>query len=181
MAKSKISVGDRIQIVGLIAIVISLLLVLYELRQSQRIAGAELMAQQFDAIAERYLAVMGDNAAATMAKACFEPETLDSEEQIVLDAYLNAQFLTIRRLWQLSDFGEILTTREASRGWSAGVFGYIFAFPQSETWWAKIRLIYEPVFPEVVEIGDRVASQREGELFCQSYFEGWTSPSRAVD
>lgn len=181
MAQSKVSVEDKIQIIGLIAIVISLLLVLYELQQSRRIAGAELMAQQFDSIADRYLTVMGDNAAATMAKACHEPETLSAEDEIVLDAYLNAQFLTIRRIWQLSDFGEILTTREAARSWAKGVFGYVFAFPQSGTWWEEIRLIYEPVFPEVVEIGDRVLKGKEGTPFCESYFEGWTTKLSAPD
>ncbi len=177
MAKLQVSVGDKIQIIGLVAIVISVLLVLYELQQSRRIAGAELMAQQFDAIADRYLAVMGDNAAVTMAKACHEPETLSAEDEIVLDAYLNAQFLTIRRIWQLSDFGEILTTRDAARAWANGVFGYIFAFPQSGTWWQEIRLIYKPVFPDVVEIGDRVFKEKEGKLFCRTYFEGWTTKS----
>ncbi|MEO1594522.1 MAG: hypothetical protein AAFS02_04680 [Pseudomonadota bacterium] len=181
MAKPKISVADKVQVVGVVAIVISLLLVLYELQQSQRIAGAELMAQQFDAIADRYLAVMGEGAAATLAKACHEPDTLNAEEQIVLDAYLNAQFLTIRRLWQLSDFGEILTTRDAARSWTQGVFGYVFAFPQSDIWWSKIRLIYQPVFPEVVEIGDRVSKERGDTLFCQSYFEDWSTEPMAAD
>lgn len=162
---------------GLIAIVISLLLVFYELQQSQRIAGAELMAQQFDAIADRYLAVMGENAAATMAKACHEPTSLTAEDQIVLDAYLNAQFLTIRRIWGLSRFGDILTTREAASSWAEGVFGYLFAFPQSDVWWREIRRIYQPVFPEVVEIGDNVYEARGETLFCESYFEGWVPQS----
>ncbi len=181
MAKPKMSVGDKVQVVGVVAIVISLLLVVYELQQSQRIAGAELMAQQFDAIADRYLAVMGEDTAATLAKACHEPDTLSAEEQIVLDAYLNAQFLTIRRIWQLAEFGEILTTRDDARSWTKGVFGYVFAFPQSDAWWAKIRLIYQPVFPEVVEIGDRVSEQLGDTRFCQSYFEDWATDPVASD
>lgn len=181
VSKSKSSIENRVQVVGLVAIVISLLLVFYELQQSQRIAGAELMAQQFDAIADRYLAVMGEDAAATIAKACHEPETLTVEEQIVLDAYLNAQFLTIRRIWGLANFGDILTTRDEASAWSSGVFGYIFAFPQSDAWWAKIRLVYEPVFPHVVEIGDQVSTARDDTLFCESYFEGWVPEPVAMD
>ena len=173
MAKSKVSVGDKIQIVGLVAIVVSLLLVLYELQQSREIAGAELMAQQFDAIADRYLSVMGDDAAKTLVKACHEPAALSSEEAIILDAYLNAHFLTIRRIWQLSDFGEILTTKEDARSWTRGVFGYIHAYPQSAVWWTRIRAIYEPVFPEVVEIGDEVLAAQGDTPFCKSYYTGW--------
>lgn len=174
MAKSKISVGDKIQIVGLIAIVVSLLLVLYEMQQSREIAGAELMAQQFDAIADRYLAVMGDDSAKTIVKACHEPAILTPGDAVVLDAYLNAQFLTIRRIWQLSDFGDILTTKEDARSWTRGVFGYILAFPQSASWWSRMRAIYQPVFPEVIEIGDDVLAQQGDTLFCESYFDGWT-------
>ncbi|MEL6869145.1 MAG: hypothetical protein AAFO81_05035 [Pseudomonadota bacterium] len=180
MAKSQITVGDKVQIIGLIAIVISLLLVLFELQQSRRIAGAQLMAQQFDAITDRYLAVMGENAASIMAKACHQPETLTNEDEIVLDAYLNAQFLTIRRVWQLADFGEILTTKEAARSWTKGVFGYMFAFPQTDRWWSAIRKIYEPVFPEVVEIGDSVSADKGDQLFCKTYFDGWTLRTEAL-
>lgn len=180
MAKLQMTVGDKVQIIGLVAIVISLLLVLFELQQSRRIAGAQLMAQQFDAITDRYLTVMGENAAGIVAKACHQPETLTNEDEIVLDAYLNAQFLTIRRVWQLTDFGEILTTKDAARAWAKGVFGYLFAFPQSERWWSAIRKVYEPVFPEVVDIGDRVSADIGDRLFCKTYFDGWTLRTEAL-
>lgn len=173
----KFSVSDKIQIIGAAAIVLSLLLVLFEMQQSRQITGAQLMAQQFDGIADRYLALMGEDSAATLAKACHQPDTLTPAEQIVLDAYLNANFLTIRRMRELAEFGNFVGGPSVWRAWSQGNFRYIFAYPQSAAWWDEIRRIYAPVFPDIVEIGDGVFAAVGDEHFCKTYYQSWSPGS----
>lgn len=41
----------------------------------------------------------------------------------------------------------------------------------------KVRLVYEPVFPHVVEIGSQVAKERDDTLLWKLYFESWVPDS----
>ena len=76
--------SDIAQLLAAIAVFIGLALVVYELRQTQTLAKAGIMASHWDQNLENHRAKLGENPAATLAKQCLPlTELTDAEREIV--------------------------------------------------------------------------------------------------
>ena len=82
MSKDRLSTA--VQITTLFALVIGLLLVLWELRITRDIARVELIAEGSAQNSARIQAMMGEESAASWARACDAPESLTTEDLIIL-------------------------------------------------------------------------------------------------
>ena len=85
--KVTLTATDWIQVVATLAIVVSIILVLIELRQSREIAEAQLISDQYAIEAGLLHATLGETPAHALAKACEHPGDLTREDTEVLDAW----------------------------------------------------------------------------------------------
>ena len=177
---SKLSVADWIQTVTGLAIVVGLGLVLFEMKQAREIAATESTSQHYDAVRSHYDTLLGENPTETLSKACTSPETLTAAEKRIVNAYFHSQFVTVRRLAGLTDQGDIGNTSEYWQGWATGIFQSIFGYPDGAAWWVETRKIYSEVFPEVVDLGDRLLDERDGRYQCESYYDDWGKPNTSA-
>ena len=89
---------DLVQIFSALAIVVGLILVLVELRQSRGVAEAQLLSDQASIDTSILIGVMGENTAKVLAVACDEPQELSREQGEVLQAYLRSRLMQLTRL-----------------------------------------------------------------------------------
>lgn len=112
--------SDLFNAVSALAIVIGLVLVLLELRQSRDVAEAQLAAEFASTILSFDLASMGEDAAAVQAKACHQPTELTPADRETLIAFNRAFMgrifgtLQFRRLglFDVADWEYFVRTRE---------------------------------------------------------------------
>ena len=110
-SEDEVPVGESkltawVQIAATIAVVIGLILVVIELRQAKEIAAAENANQFFvDLIANHRMAI-GEDPAASLAKACTAPESLDARDRIVLRSYFRAWHSLAMRNRNVNDTGD---------------------------------------------------------------------------
>jgi len=64
------SVGNWFQFVSMVAVMVGLILVIWELRQAREIVAAQIGADAFILMSQQSAAVMGEDAAKAIAKAC---------------------------------------------------------------------------------------------------------------
>jgi hypothetical protein len=101
-------IADVVQMATGIALVLGLVLVLWELRQAKSLTLAELTSQAFSEQMEEARTVMGEHPATAIAKACNDPESVTKDDLIVLQAYYGSvmsQIWRLRILEDVEDFG----------------------------------------------------------------------------
>lgn len=130
---------DWLQLAASLAVLIGLVLVVVELRQSRAIAEAEIINQSFEIGAANVSAVMGENAAAVLAKACVAPASLTEEELVVASFYNKHRLSLVRRLAVISRSTELY----ADGAWQAyargNVLPEIFSSEVGRAWWRTTR------------------------------------------
>ncbi len=97
--------GYWLQILGNFGLVFGLILVAVQIKQNTDIAKAQMLNDQWIAGQHTYLARMGENPAASLARAINTPNDLTDEDLIVLDAILAETFLRVSWLEALQDRG----------------------------------------------------------------------------
>jgi len=101
-------IANFVQMATGIALVLGLVLVLWELRQAKSLTLAELTSQAFSEQMAEARTVMGEHPATAIAKACNDPDRVTKEDLIVLQAYYGsvmAQIWRLRILEDVEDFG----------------------------------------------------------------------------
>ena len=88
-----------------------LILVVYELRLSRQIAQAQLTDQTFINLFENTRLQMGENFDETLARSCFDPESLTDADLIAMNAHFALQIMAIRRSQRLGEFFESFEER----------------------------------------------------------------------
>lgn len=78
---------DWFQIISNTAIIIGLLIVIYEVNQSRTLAQSQLIDSWWSKVNDRELAVLGENPGSALVKAALSPDDLSSEDAAVLDVY----------------------------------------------------------------------------------------------
>lgn len=114
------------------AVIIGIILVVYELGQTRRIAFTEMAQEAMSELNLRETTLFGEEAAATIAKACISPADLSDSEKVVLDSVFSAQINFAVRIKLLEDTGGIDTI------WRTNVqqaVDYINAFPKEKHGW----------------------------------------------
>lgn len=122
---------DIAELIGIAAIVASLVFVGLEMRQNHVLARSELGAGSFESLASLRQEMTEPEFAATFAKMLEQPEQLTTAEQLQANAYLDAaKFLLIREcyLYERGIFTECTVfVREYGP--------YFFGNPYAQSWW----------------------------------------------
>ncbi len=161
----KAKLVDWIQIITGFAIVLGLILVIWELNQGRQIAVAQQVESGFDHFANQLLTQMGEDPAGSIAKACDEPDSLTTRDMIVLSAYHTAIVNRVRRGLVISKHSEIVGERWSD--WTAN-FGVIFSTEYGRWWWRNS--IWEP---EIMEAGSRWLSENPAPITCSAFFDSY--------
>ena len=150
------------QLIASFAVLIWLILVVWELRQSHEIAQIQQQTATFETYNAGVRSIMGENPSASIAKSCTEPQKLTVQDMTILDA-VYVTYLNRMRAWLLSsEVSENITVTDWKR-WQSN-FDFIFATDYGRYWWSHAQ--WEP---EVMEIGNRVLAE-SGPVDCVSYY-----------
>ncbi len=139
----KLSVESWVQMATGIAVIIGIGLVVYELEQTRQIAFTEMAQEAMSEITVRETTIAGENAAETLAKACFTPSELNEADKFVLDAVFSSQINFALRIKLLEDTGGINTIWRLNLRQAVD---YITSFPQGVTWMEASRSIWDAEF-----------------------------------
>ncbi len=119
------------ELVGIAAVVASLVFVGLQMRQDHLVARSELAAGSFESFADLRREMTGPELASTYAKMLERPEELTTAEQLQVNAYLDAAKLLIIRegyLYKLEIFTECTV--------AVHQYGpYFFGSSYAQTWW----------------------------------------------
>ena len=88
---------DITQLLAALAVIVGLGLVVYELRQTQTLARAGIMASHWDQVLENHRAKLGENPATILAKQCQPLQDLTASEREVLDAAFGITLSMVER------------------------------------------------------------------------------------
>ena len=148
--------SDLINAISAFAIVIGLVFVFVELRQSRELAEAELWTQLNGSMLSANLAVIGENAASAIAKSCHEPGALTPTEWEVLVHYRRAM---LRRAidWyrvQQKDLWIELDPDALTRNVALGYLGT----PMGRFFWKSEKEWVARSYPRIAEIFNEVLS-----------------------
>ncbi len=137
---------DWIQIIGIVAVVASLIYVGLELRQEQRLARADLGSQSFQIAADLHLTLTDPDVAKAWTKMLNNPEDLTASEQRQVDGILHAAKTLFMRECYLTDrdvFAEC-------RGLVLNIGPVFFASEYAQSWWRSQRAD-EPILPDWID------------------------------
>jgi len=127
---------DWLQITSNLAIIVGLGIVIYELNQTQMHVRSQLLMDDFVSRQTLENIIMGDNAAAAIAKARSNPEQLTAEEKIVVEAHLTSVFIRLESYEYIEDVGVFDDTWKLEIPLEAKE---VFDYPYARSWWARYR------------------------------------------
>ena len=158
-------VTDWLQIVTSLVVIAGLGLVIRELEQTRELTQAQLTSEGWARLSERNMAIVGEDGAAVLAKACDQPEALTSSEVRVMQAITDDRINDIRRIFALSVDSGLYT--DYGTDWtrfSERTFERVFATEFGRRWWNLNRHRWAP---QVVELGNRYL-EKLGEPSCNN-------------
>jgi len=135
---------DAFELLGLVAIVASLIFVGMEIQQERDLARSDLAAQSFENTAAFHMTLSSPDFAKTYAKALQSPNDLTIEEKVQVDGYLRAFVALIRRECYLAAREIFAECSGIIQGIGPSVFGNKYA----QAWWKLNKPEVGPYFPE---------------------------------
>ena len=127
--------GYWLQVGANVGILIGLMLVFAQLRQTNTITGAELFSDNLESVVTRELALLGETPELSMSRVLFDPQTATREDYFVADRVYSAALLQLRRAMLLSDAGFYGTNENVINARGFVKLNYqIFANPYGLAW-----------------------------------------------
>lgn len=132
------------QVVGGAAVILGLGLVVWELQQVKTLTRAQLTSDLFAISVANHDTVMGESAAAVLAKACTDPAELSLEESTILNHFYVGQLELVSRMVVLTDRDGLFAPdywKIPATGYFATVFetayGRAWFMQQDPSWYAE--------------------------------------------
>jgi hypothetical protein len=122
---------DVAELIGIAAIVASLVFVGMQMRQDRVLARSELGAGSFESLASLRLELTSPDFAETYAKVLEQPDQLTTAEQLQVNGYLDAVKLLIIRECYLKERGVFTECAVIVREYGPFFFGNRYA----QSWW----------------------------------------------
>ena len=142
--------NNLIQIATSIAVLIGLALVVYELNQTKNLVMTQLTSDGFISGIQSDMAVVGENPAKALAKACMEPEKLTAEDIILLDRLYAARITQVQRVKALQEMAEFGMTWEDL---ATSLLPYILSNDYGRMWWDNVGSQYTD--SELAQLGNK--------------------------
>ena len=129
-------IGNWIQIVSGIALIVGIGLVIWELQQVRILTRAQLTSDNVSASVASNSAVMGENAAEILAKACLDPGTLSLHETTLLGYFYDQQIALVVRMKLLTD-RDGLYAKDTWKNSAGPYFADIFRTAFGRAWFLR--------------------------------------------
>ncbi len=169
-------VTDWLQIITSVVVVAGLGLVIWELQQARELTQAQLTSEGWARLSERNMAIVGENGAEVLAKACDQPSALTSTDVRIMEAITHDRLSAISRIHALNLDAGLYTGAGADwTRFSEQTFSDIFATEFGRGWWNATRHRWAP---EIAELGDRYLDQA-GRLTCGDLAREISSTNRS--
>jgi hypothetical protein len=167
------SIGNWIQLITSIAVLLGLGLVVWELQQNREATMSQLSSDHYQIAAQERAAVLGENAANALAKACFKPTELTDAELVVLDHFYNGMINRVHRMLALSRRGGFYSDDY----WKdrMGNLDLLFVSKPGRAYWTSVASVW--VDPELRAAGDRYLADWSFPT-CEEEHSAWR---RAID
>ena len=127
--------NDWLQVVGMVAVIASLIFVGFEIRQDQNLARAELASQSFQSVVMLRLTLSNPDFAKSYATMLDRPEDLTIEEALQVDSLLAGVKNLFTRECYLMERGVFAECDGIVRNLAPTYFGSEYA----QSWWEKNR------------------------------------------
>jgi len=150
----KLTTTDWVQVIATLAIVVSIGLVLAELRQGREIATAQLISDEWAMEASLKIAMLGENPALVLAKACSHPSELTREETEILDNYVQSKLAQIARKSQISAYTDFYDEQYTIHGTLVEILGT----PYGRHAWEMVRPFWK-ANPKLIETADQILNE----------------------
>lgn len=137
------------QLVTVLAVVIGLVLVVFELRQARALARTQIIADQYAQIIQHRNTVMGENPARSIDKACNAPDSLSTEDVEVLVNYYYSLHSLVDRIRSVAEIGYFYEDEEYEQ--FSVLYGQILDTHFGRFWWTDMRVILETYNPKMYE------------------------------
>ncbi len=165
MNKKAKNIVDWVQVVTGIGVIIGLILVIVEIRQSREIARLQIISSDFSITANERFTMMGENLADVMAKACEDPNEISHSDWLIISSRYAEVLNRIRRGYAYSRNSTIYSDFDWQR-WTIN-FQLIFATKPGQEWWSQQTWVE----PEIRKIGNEMLEQLDVEqLECQTSY-----------
>ena len=138
---------DWTQLAMSVAVVVGLILVVVELRQSHSIARQQAASSNYSDMLATQLTYLGEDFSVTLAKACARPGELTDDELLQMQAYRNVQLITIVRLKLNQEIAGF------SYDWRRGADGPLKRWLYTPVARAQLEVL-EGVDPDLLELAE---------------------------
>ena len=139
---------DWFQILSNLAIVAGLIILVYEVKQSNFHAQMGLENTNWEIWVNRELTTVGERPAAVLAKAIESPDQLTLEETIIIDSYhQNA----LAQIWQPAYNSQFGLAPELWKEDSAWIAKFYFGYPLGRHWWSVHRSVVDENVRRIVD------------------------------
>ncbi len=167
--------GAWVQGVAAIAVVVGLILVIWELQQARQLARAQVSSDSFALASQINAVVLGETAAKVVAKACDTPESLTGADFEILRAYYQSWVSVVWRVQVIEQRSGLYDGDWKQRG--PGIFANIFSTAAGRGWWKSTRFSNSG---ELRELGDSLLAEA-GPIACKEDFNSFqTETTKAL-
>lgn len=153
-----------IQLSTVVAIVVGLGLVVFELRQTKALSEANFVATRYQTNTQVNSPFYGEDAASALVKACLDPASLTPEQKLIIDIYywdtINIHAMTE----QTSSVAGLAIDLDRSR---AVTLSRVFGTAAGREWWDRHRLRIDP---ELRAVGDEQLLQLNDDYRCYEIY-----------
>ena len=160
------------QLVTGVAVLIGLGLVVWELQQARQLARAQISSESFAFGAQNNAGLLGEEAAAVIAKACRAPEKLTEVDYVILNAHYANRVNVLMRM-QIIEQRSGLYDGDWHR-FAPGVFNRIFETAAGRGWWKSAPSRYEG---ELAKVGNDLLAEITA-IPCNERFEVFQRETR---
>ncbi|NKC01287.1 MAG: hypothetical protein GKR90_22700 [Pseudomonadales bacterium] len=157
------------QLLTLVSVFVGVGLVVYELRQTQELARAQLTSEAFMLEAQNSSSLAGENPSAALAKSCLDPQGLTVTEKLQLIGLYSQAMVSLRRIKLISEVSDVYPDgywRQVGTGYLLPILGV----KAGRAWWETLG----PQDPEVRELGNAVIEQVKGNS-CEATMDRWST------
>ena len=145
-----------VQLITALAVVVGVVLVIYELRLTREMTYAQMVQDRIGNSIQETTNVYGENVADALEKACYNPEAISGSDAIVLESYFENQLWEVYRAYALVNIGKFDTENIGSNSFENMASPYvrrILAYQSGRTYLTK-----HPLFgSEQAALADPVA------------------------
>lgn len=131
---------DWIQIATGIGVSIGLILVIFELQQTQAISLAQLTSDGADQALQRHIADLGETPYVAYEKACSDQSALTGEDFFILDASNRQLLLLVQRAYVINDRTDLYD--EVWKAIAGRSFPRVLDNEPGRIWWELFRTDY---------------------------------------